>query len=579
MGKSQGIRVQKKRTRQQPERSSSLRKFENGRQGFEGGLLGLQHSAGNQAVNRLLGASEKQTHNRSEEMEEQQADQWADRLSGLHFTGMAGQSTERSAGLPDALRAALEPRLGADMSGVRLHTGVQAASSAEVLHAQAFTVGKDIYFNQAKFAPHTVSGIKLLTHELAHTQQPAGPARRKPKAAEPAKKEETPEELAHKVREAFRGLGTNEAEVYRVLSFAPAKVKSVYDYYNKNLNDHTGQGLIADLEDEMSGDELSRAMDLIQKTGIMEDAPILARRLREAFRGLGTDEDMVYRVLSQPPATVREVINYYNDHFNDHTGQGVVEDIKDEMSGSELERAGKLLAKAGIAANTVYRRTEVPKEVKGEKGKVWVGLIVRGKWSAEHHPGVMDQHADVYIPQAAGAGKTVGYFGDQNAPGGGSSSGAGASLGLGIPGISADWDWFMANRPAYIDLELAKLVGMWSGLILIKTTAKKAAELDKHWKDLQNDPGSFYFLGKNCSTTAAAGFEQLAITKEINGLDTPDNLYGQLRQEYPDAYMISGFYGYVRAGRKWQNVGGSANLVNPGAGPWTGPFVDQPRLK
>ena len=49
------------------------------------------------------------------------------------------------------------------------------AQLAGGLHANAFTIGSDIYFNAGAFAPESESGQRLLAHELAHTlQQSAG---------------------------------------------------------------------------------------------------------------------------------------------------------------------------------------------------------------------------------------------------------------------------------------------------------------------------------------------------------------------------------------------------------------------
>ena len=61
-----------------------------------------------------------------------------------------------------------------DFASIRLHyTGADVACRA--LHARAFTVGRDIYFADGAFAPHTRAGLWLLAHEVAHVvQQSAG---------------------------------------------------------------------------------------------------------------------------------------------------------------------------------------------------------------------------------------------------------------------------------------------------------------------------------------------------------------------------------------------------------------------
>ena len=49
---------------------------------------------------------------------------------------------------------------------------------AEALNADAFTVGRDIYFGAGKLQPRTTESDRLLAHELAHVVQQShtGPA-------------------------------------------------------------------------------------------------------------------------------------------------------------------------------------------------------------------------------------------------------------------------------------------------------------------------------------------------------------------------------------------------------------------
>ena len=71
---------------------------------------------------------------------------------------------------PDT-RAFMEPRFGADLSGVRVHTDMHAAESARGVNALAFTVGRDVVFGAGQYVPGTMEGRKLLAHELTHTIQ------------------------------------------------------------------------------------------------------------------------------------------------------------------------------------------------------------------------------------------------------------------------------------------------------------------------------------------------------------------------------------------------------------------------
>src|SRR5687767_66015 len=65
---------------------------------------------------------------------------------------------------------------GHDFSGVRVHTGAQAAGLSEDLNARAFTIGSDIAFGPGEYQPGTMIGDALIAHELAHVVQQSGGA-------------------------------------------------------------------------------------------------------------------------------------------------------------------------------------------------------------------------------------------------------------------------------------------------------------------------------------------------------------------------------------------------------------------
>jgi hypothetical protein len=75
--------------------------------------------------------------------------------------------------LSSALRRRFEPALDTDLSGVRLHTDVEAARQAAALGATAFTLGRDIWFGAGQFEPQSSAGRALLAHELIHAVEHA----------------------------------------------------------------------------------------------------------------------------------------------------------------------------------------------------------------------------------------------------------------------------------------------------------------------------------------------------------------------------------------------------------------------
>jgi hypothetical protein len=80
------------------------------------------------------------------------------------------------AALDTTTRSRLEPRLGADLSPVRVHTGQDADRLARAVDATAFTYGADIFFRDGAYDPASSAGLRVLAHETTHTvQQAAGP--------------------------------------------------------------------------------------------------------------------------------------------------------------------------------------------------------------------------------------------------------------------------------------------------------------------------------------------------------------------------------------------------------------------
>jgi hypothetical protein len=58
-----------------------------------------------------------------------------------------------------------------DFTGVRVHTGGQAAAAARSVNADAFTLGDHIVFGNGQYTPETATGRQLIAHELTHVVQ------------------------------------------------------------------------------------------------------------------------------------------------------------------------------------------------------------------------------------------------------------------------------------------------------------------------------------------------------------------------------------------------------------------------
>jgi predicted chitinase len=106
----------------------------------------LQQAAGNQAVS--MGFSANSQHERE-----------ADKI--------AHQAMESKKGVLEFFAS----RFGLDSSGFTIQTGKAATEEASDLHAKAFTLGRDIFFGEGRYAPRELEGRRLLAHELAHVVQ------------------------------------------------------------------------------------------------------------------------------------------------------------------------------------------------------------------------------------------------------------------------------------------------------------------------------------------------------------------------------------------------------------------------
>ena len=129
--------------------------------------------------------------------------------------------------VPGGERSRDEQFLGANFSGVRLHTDQRAAELNRHLGSSAFTAGQDIFFGHGEYDPASATGREVLDHELVHAAQQADGGTlvqlAKKRQSRPAKKgEETKEEAEE---QAEKKKLAQQASARRVLK--PGKQKAV----------------------------------------------------------------------------------------------------------------------------------------------------------------------------------------------------------------------------------------------------------------------------------------------------------------------------------------------------------------
>jgi hypothetical protein len=129
---------------------------------------------------------------------EAEADQMADKVIGQLHNGSAVQAKKdhsssapasveqqltstngKGERLPEKLKHSMEGTMGADFNDVRIHHDQAAIEMSKAMQAQAFTYGRDIYFNKGKYNPSSREGQHLIAHELTHTVQQGAAVKRK----------------------------------------------------------------------------------------------------------------------------------------------------------------------------------------------------------------------------------------------------------------------------------------------------------------------------------------------------------------------------------------------------------------
>ena len=99
----------------------------------------------------------------------------ADLESSIQSARGSGQSLDAN------LQQSMGQAMGADFSGVKIHTDSQSDQLNKSIQAKAFTTGQDVFFRQGAYEPSSRGGQELIAHELTHVvQQNGGAVQRSP---------------------------------------------------------------------------------------------------------------------------------------------------------------------------------------------------------------------------------------------------------------------------------------------------------------------------------------------------------------------------------------------------------------
>jgi Domain of unknown function (DUF4157) len=88
--------------------------------------------------------------------------------SAIQSVRGSGQSLDAN------LQKSMGQAMGADFSGVKVHTDSQSDQLNKSIQAKAFTTGQDLFFRQGAYEPSSRGGQELIAHELTHVVQQNG---------------------------------------------------------------------------------------------------------------------------------------------------------------------------------------------------------------------------------------------------------------------------------------------------------------------------------------------------------------------------------------------------------------------
>ena len=128
---------------------------------------------------------------------------------------------------------------------------------------------------------------------------------------------------AEALRKAMEGFGTDEAALIKICANRTNAQRQAIKHAYKSFY---GRDLIADLKSELHG-KFEDAMVALFTEPIEYDCD----QLREAMKGIGTNEDTLIEIIvSRNPAQIKAIIQKYKEKYN----RNLEEDIKKETSGT-----------------------------------------------------------------------------------------------------------------------------------------------------------------------------------------------------------------------------------------------------
>jgi hypothetical protein len=165
-------------------------------------------------------------------------------------------------------------------------------------------------------------------------------------------------QIARRLRAAMEGWGTDEEAIYSALSGRTQEQVAAIARTYKEM--YRGRDLLADLKDELSDSELRRlaifnppatpptAAGAPRPKPTNAQAEQAAHQLHRAMDRWGTDEEAIFAALTGRTKDERDAIK--TAYVRITNGRSLEADLRDELSGSELTEALRLLNQGELAA-------------------------------------------------------------------------------------------------------------------------------------------------------------------------------------------------------------------------------------
>lgn len=158
-------------------------------------------------------------------------------------------------------------------------------------------------------------------------------------------------QIARRLREAMAGWGTDEEAIYSALSGRTrAQAEAIAGTYRALY----GRNLVSDLQDELTEGELKRLAIFNPAAAPPAGAPAAtgnqaeqaAYQLRGAMAGAGNDESAIFATLT---GRTSDELRAIREAYERMAGNALESDLRDELSGSELTEALRLLRQGALA--------------------------------------------------------------------------------------------------------------------------------------------------------------------------------------------------------------------------------------